>query len=50
MITTEMLRQRMEQLQAEREQIQRNLFAYDGAIQDCQYWLDRIEKESGADE
>lgn len=43
---------RIEQLKAEREQImhniaqlQANVNAYDGALQDCEYWLEQLKKE-----
>ena len=38
-MTTEQVTARLAQLQQQREQLQRTLTAYDGAIQDCEYWL-----------
>lgn len=54
----EQVEARLEKLQHEREiqasnvkkaedvlrQQQANLFAYDGAIQECQHWLEELEK------
>jgi hypothetical protein len=42
MITAEMIQERLNQLRVERDQMQRNLYAYDGAIQDCVHWLDLL--------
>lgn len=39
MITRAVIEARLEQLRAEVEQIRANLHAYEGAIQDCEYWL-----------
>jgi hypothetical protein len=42
-ITRAMLDQRLGQLKAAREQALANLNAYDGAIQECNYWISQIE-------
>ena len=42
MITREMVEKRLEQLTAERDQLVANLQAYNGAIQDCEYWLNQL--------
>lgn len=44
MITLEMMQERLANLQEERDQLQKNLYAYDGAIQDCQYWIGQLEQ------
>jgi len=51
-MTIDALRERLAKLQAERDQLQANLNAYEGAIQECQYWLKQLQEatESGADE
>ena len=57
MITREQLVERLTLLRREREQVQGNLVqlqanlnAYDGAIQDCEYWLKVVDEEGGYDE
>ncbi|MBU2040087.1 MAG: hypothetical protein KKH95_13155 [Gammaproteobacteria bacterium] len=51
MITREVIEERIKLLQSERDQMLINLGAYNGAISDCQYWLDllaepqEVEKE-----
>jgi hypothetical protein len=54
MITKEILQSRLKQLIDEKknlqetyEQLGRNLNAYDGAIEDCKFWLSELEKEEG---
>lgn len=42
-ITKEQLESRRDRLKAEYEQLQRNLCAYEGAIQDCEHWLAVLE-------
>jgi len=42
-ITREMVLERLAKLKAEREQLIANLNAYNGAIQDCEYWLSVLE-------
>lgn len=51
-ITKEALEIRLQKLLQEREMLQNeliqkqaNLHAYDGAIEDCQYWLAQLTKE-----
>ncbi len=56
-ITREAIEKRLADLRAQREQVQANLVqlqanmnAYDGAIQDCEHWLSQInaiEKDKG---
>lgn len=41
-ITKEALEQRLKQLQTGRIQAVANLNAFDGAIQECQHWLDEL--------
>ena len=42
-MTLEALRERLAKLQAEYEQTKANMHAYEGAIQECQYWIDLLE-------
>jgi len=50
MITREMVLERLAKLKAEREQLLANLNAYNGAIQDCEYWLSVLDKEGEAND
>jgi prefoldin subunit 5 len=43
MITREAIEARLQQLQQEATEIRANLNAYEGAIQDCQYWLAQLD-------
>jgi hypothetical protein len=46
-ITREMVQERLNQLKAEMVQMQANLHAYEGAVQDCEHWLAVLaEKET----
>lgn len=45
MITREMLTERLELLEAEKVQMQANLNAYEGAIQDIKHWLEVLDAE-----
>lgn len=38
----ETIRARIKLLESERDQLKGNVIAYDGAIQDCQFWLTKI--------
>lgn len=38
----EKLEERIKTLETERDQMRTNLVAYDGAIQDCKYWLSQL--------
>jgi len=49
LITREMVEQRLAQLKAERDQLVANLNAYNGAIQDCEYWLSLLKEDGGDD-
>jgi len=44
-MTKEKLEDRIKQLETEREQVKATLLAYEGALQDCKYWLIELEKE-----
>ena len=44
LMTIEMLQQRREQLVRDMEQAKANLHALQGAIQDCDYWIDQLKK------
>jgi len=48
-ITYKMLSERLAKLKAEREQLLANLNAYNGAIQDCEYWLKLIDQPEEAE-
>lgn len=43
-ITRAMLTQRLVELEQGLEQAKANLHAYEGAIADCKYWLDKLNK------
>lgn len=48
MITRALIEGRMEELKRQQVNLQANLHAVDGALQDCEYWLERIhERETG---
>ena len=42
-MTIDSIKTRMEQLERQRQQLQANLHAVDGAMQDCEYWLARLQ-------
>lgn len=42
-MTKEQVQTRLAQLTTEREQLRASLAAYEGAIQDCNYWLQQLE-------
>jgi hypothetical protein len=46
----ESLKSRIEFLTAQAKQMELNLHAIGGAIQDCQYWLNELEKPNAADQ
>lgn len=43
-MTKEQIEDRVKTLTAEKEQLTANLLAYDGALQDCGYWLEQLNK------
>jgi len=43
------LKARIELLTAQARQMEQNLQAIGGAIQDCQYWLTQLEQSNAAD-
>lgn len=45
-MTKEKLLERIKQLEAERANLIQNIAAYDGAIQDCKWWLEQMENVS----
>jgi len=45
MITREAIEERIKLLQSEREQVLISLGAYNGAISDCEYWLEELDKQ-----
>jgi hypothetical protein len=49
-ITKAALEERLAGLQKSREQTLANLNAYNGAIEECQYWLDQLRAEEKAKE
>lgn len=42
-MTKEQIQERLKTLITERTQVHINLLAYDGAIQDCNYWLTQLD-------
>jgi hypothetical protein len=44
MITEPQLRERLAVLQSEKTQIEANLYATQGAIQECEHWLEEFLK------
>ena len=49
-MTTDQIKARIEILTAQSKQLELNLHAIGGAIQDCQYWLNELEKPNAADQ
>lgn len=45
-MTKEKIQERLKTLENEREQMKTTLIAYEGAIQDCKYWLEQMETPS----
>lgn len=43
-MTKDKLEERIKQLETEREQVKATLLAYEGALQDCKYWLEEVSK------
>lgn len=50
MITLEMLEERLKQYKDQLEQIQAQANAYEGAIQDCAYWIEQLKKDDSNEE
>jgi site-specific recombinase XerD len=44
-MTKEQIQERIKTLETEREQVRSTLLAYEGALQDCKYWLEQLEKK-----
>jgi hypothetical protein len=44
------IKSRIELLTAQAKQLELNLHAIGGAIQDCQYWLNQLENKDAADQ
>ena len=49
-MNVEALKSRIEFLNAQAKQLELNLHAIGGAIQDCNYWLKLLEDENAADQ
>ena len=47
MITKDMIMQRKEQLEKDRDTLIANYNAVLGALQDCDYWLQQIDRDPG---
>lgn len=43
-IKREQIEERLKLLEQNREQLQANINATEGAIQDCRYWLEKLEE------
>ena len=48
-MNVESIKSRIEFLTAQAKQLELNLHAIGGAIQDCQYWLTQLESKDAAD-
>jgi hypothetical protein len=44
MITREQVLARLDLLKSQIEELKANIQAYDGAMQDCQYWLTQLDE------
>lgn len=44
-MTKDQILDRIKILETEREQAKAMLSAYDGALQDCKYWLEQLEEK-----
>jgi len=49
-LNAESIKNRIEFLTAQAKQLELNLHAIGGAIQDCQFWLNELEKPNAADQ
>ena len=49
-MNVESLKSRIDFLNAQAKQMEINLHAIGGAIQDCQYWLSQLESNNAADQ
>jgi hypothetical protein len=49
-LNAESLKSRIDFLNAQAKQMEINLHAIGGAIQDCQYWLNELEKPNAANQ
>lgn len=48
-MTLEAIKARMQQLESQKKQLQANLFAIDGALQDCEYWFSQLDQPATVD-
>lgn len=48
-MTKEQIQDRITKLETERDQLKTTLIAYEGAIQDCKYWLQQGEMPAVTD-
>jgi len=49
-ITREAIQNRLDRLVEEYEQAKANMHAYEGAIQECRYWLNELDIEDKQEE
>jgi len=49
-LNAEALKSRIEFLTAQAKQMEMNIHAIGGAIQDCQYWLTQLESKDATDQ
>jgi prefoldin subunit 5 len=49
-MTTDQIKARIELLTAQARQMEQNLQAIGGAIQDCQFWLTELEAKNAPDQ
>lgn len=50
MMTKEQVQERLDTLTKERDQLKTTLLAYEGAIQDCNYWLQQLSPPEKTEE
>lgn len=49
-MTKEEIQERLKTLEAERDQVRATALAYEGAIQDCNWWLNKLSEDSKKEE
>jgi hypothetical protein len=49
-MTQDKIKERIQQLEQERERVRATLMAYEGALQEANFWLQNLEKENNGGE